>query len=139
MAESVDGCSEFGRFWADMPSDSVEAEIGCRASARKRCRASARKTFFMQSDFVETEKGCRASARQAFNMPSDSIKTVIRCRVCAQQALNTPSDSAEAESGWKVCRNKPPNSCQTQKPQPLHKQKTPPAAKGARGYQIQRL
>ena len=50
---------EFERFLSGAPSNIVETENGCRASAKQ--------AFFIPSNIVETENGCRASARQAFS------------------------------------------------------------------------
>ena len=51
--------SSLERSLPGIPSELVETENGCRASAKQ--------AFFIPSNFAETENGCRASARQAFS------------------------------------------------------------------------
>ena len=83
-----------GALYVNMPSDSAEAGIGCRACARPASN--------MQSDSAEAGIGCMTCARQALNVPSDSIKTEIGCMICARQAFRVPSDSAQTEDGCRA-------------------------------------
>ena len=86
--------SSLERSLPGIPSELVETENGCRASAKQ--------AFFIPSNFAETENGCRASARQAFSHHRILSRPKMDVGKMQNKLFFAPSDLAETENGWKI-------------------------------------